>query len=89
MVKARVPGSEGSEIERLVRGVEDALHVNATACWQQGVCSMVRGSRDNTSTAGLAKVLDGLSRSGGFTFFMTLDSFCFSNFSGLSCKKNV
>lgn len=77
-MKTRIAGSEGSEIERLVRGVEDALHVNATACWQQGVCSLIRGSRGNTSTAGLGKVLDGLSRSGGLKFLTTLDSYWFT-----------
>lgn len=60
-----VAGGEETELERVMRGVEKTFNVNATACWQQGVCSLVHSSREHTpgySTSNWSKVVDGLSK---------------------------
>lgn len=48
-----------------MRGVEKTFNVNATACWQQGVCSLVHSSREHTPghlSSSWSKVVDGLSK---------------------------
>ncbi|XP_054264403.1 uncharacterized protein LOC128987532 [Macrosteles quadrilineatus] len=55
---------EEGEVSRVIRGVEEVFHVNSTACWQQGVCSLVQAGRRNIHSdhpSSWGKVVDGVS----------------------------